>query len=291
MTAAAMRSVVYRFGNDPAMCAGAAAVAADALLFDLEDSVAAGEKQDARARIAATLDAGSFRAPCVIVRVNGLHTPWCDDDLRSLAGRRIDGIMLPKTESGEDVRTLARLAAALGVAPEVAIWAMIETPEGVLRAEAICRATPRLAGIAVGTGDLSRGLFGYPRFTVDRLPLLPALGQCLLAARAAGCMALDGGYRDPTDAEGFAAACRASRDLGFDGRTMFDPALAPVADREYAPTPAELDWARRIVAAVNGAGPGQAVRVDGRIVEPGYLVHAQRLLDLAASAARRPQLP
>jgi len=279
-----LRSVVYRFGNDAAMCAAAGTVAADALLLDLEDSVAESEKTAARARIAATLAAGGFRAPYVIVRVNGLHTAHCDDDLRSLTGLRFDALMLPKTESGEDVRMLARLASALGVDAGVTLWAMIETPAGALRAEEICRASPRLAGIAVGTGDLSRGLFGYPRFTVDRLPLLPALGHCLLAARAAGVMALDGGFRDPSDPVDFAAACRASRALGFDGRTIIDSALAPVADRAYAPDQAEIDWAQRVVATVQAAGDGRPALLDGRVVEPGHLTHARRLLALAAAA-------
>ncbi len=287
MTATPMRSVVYRFGNDDAMCAAAPAIAADALLLDLEDSVAPSEKPSARARIVRTLDAGRFRAHVVIVRINAIDSPWCDDDLRALAGHRIDAIMLPKTESGEALRMLARLADALGVSQAVALWAMIETPAGVLRAVEIATATPRLLGISVGTGDLSRGLFGYPRFTPERLPLLPALGQCLLAARAAGRMIIDGAYRDPTDPEGFAAACRASRELGFDGRTLVDPALAAIADREYGPSRAELDWARRIVAAVAAVGSGEPGRVDGRLVEPGYLTQARRLLDLESAILAR----
>ncbi len=280
-----MRSVVYRFGNDDEMCAEASSIATDALLLDLEDSVAPSEKHSARARICRTLSVGQFRARTIIVRVNAIDSPWCDDDLRALAGHRIDAIMLPKSESGEALRTLARIADALGVDRSVAFWAMIETPAGVLRAAEIANATPRLLGIAVGTGDLSRGLCGYPRFTPERLPLLPALGQCLLAARAAGRMIIDGAYRDPTDADGFAAACRASRELGFDGRTMVDPALAPIADREYGPSDAELHWARRIVAAVTAVGPDEPARVDGRLVEPGYLAQARRFLALEAAIA------
>ncbi len=187
-----MRSVVYRFGNDGEMCAEASSIATDALLLDLEDSVAPSEKHSARARICRTLSVGQFRARTIIVRVNAIDSPWCDDDLRALAGHRIDAIMLPKSESGEALRTLARIADALGVDRSVAFWAMIETPAGVLRAAEIANATPRLLGIAVGTGDLSRGLCGYPRFTPERLPLLPALGQCLLAARATGRMIIDG---------------------------------------------------------------------------------------------------
>ena len=285
MRAMPMRSVVYRFGNDDAMCTAAATIAADALLLDLEDSVAPAEKASARQRIARTLDANRFRARRVIVRVNAIDTSWCDDDLRALAGRRLDAIMLPKSETGESVRMLARLADALGIDRAVAFWAMIETPAGVLRASEIATATPRLIGIAVGTGDLSRGLFGYPRFTAERLPLLPALGQCLLAARAAGRMIIDGAYRDPTDPEGFTAACRASRELGFDGRTMIDPALATIADHEYGPSASELEWARRIVAAVASVEPSAPARVDGRLVEPGYLTQAQRLLALEAAIA------
>jgi len=285
MTTTPMRSVVYRFGNDDEMCAGASSIASDALLLDLEDSVAPSEKQSARARICHTLSKNRFGARTLIVRVNAIDSPWCDDDLRALAGHRLDAIMLPKSESGEALRTLARLADALGIDRGVGFWAMIETPAGVLRATEIATATPRLLGIAVGTGDLSRGLCGYPRFTPDRLPLLPALGQCLLAARAAGRMIIDGAYRDPIDADGFAAACRASRELGFDGRTMVDPTLAPIADREYGPSEVELHWARRIIAAVAAVGPDGPARVDGRLVEPGYLVQAQRFLALEAAIA------
>ncbi len=283
LTAMPMRSVVYRFGNDAAMCTAASEISADALLLDLEDSVAPSEKHAARANVAHALGQGRFRARTIIVRINAIDSCWCDDDLRALAGHRIDAIMLPKAETGEALRMLARLADALGIDRGVAFWAMIETPAGVLRAVDIATATPRLQGIAVGTGDLSRGLSGYPRFTPERLPLLPALGQCLLAARMAGRMIIDGAYRDPTDTDGFTAACRASRELGFDGRTMVDPALAVIADREYGPSESELHWARRIVAAVAAVGPGEPARVDGRLVEPGYLTQAQRFLDLAAA--------
>ena len=282
-----VRSVVYRYGADAAMYAAAPAVAADALLLDLEDSVAPADKAAARANVAASLAKGDFRAPMLLVRINHLDTPWCDDDLRALAGLRFHGLMLPKTETGESLRTLARLADALGVRAEVALWAMIETPAGVLRAAEIAAATPRLAGIAVGTGDLSRGLNGYPSFTPERLPLLPALGQCLLAARAEGRLAVDGGYRDPREPDAFAAACRASRALGFDGRTMTDPALAPIAEREYGPSAQQLGWARRVVTAVDQASPGAAAYVDGRLIEPGYLDEARRILALEAAIARR----
>ncbi len=286
MIAIPMRSVVYRFGNDAAVLAEAPTVAADALLFDLEDSTAANEKPAAREAIARVLREQRFVAPCVLVRINGLDTPWHEDDLRALAGLKIDGVMLPKTESAEAVRALARLADEAGLRAEARLWAMIETPAGVLRAAEIAAASPRLAGIAVGTGDLSRGLHGYPRFSVERLPLLPALGQCLLAARAAGVIAIDGAYRDPREPAAFEAACRASRELGFDGRTMADAALAPIADRAYGPTADELDWARRVVAAIGAVAPGDPARVDGRLVEPGYLAEAQRLLALDAASRR-----
>src|SRR6185436_12540358 len=125
-----MRSVVYRFGADAAMMDSAAAVAADALLLDLEDSVAAEHKNAARARVVAALDAGGFRAPVVLVRVNGIGTRWLDDDLGALAGLRFDGVMLPKSDSAAALAALAARADAAGVRSDVAFWAMIETPAG-----------------------------------------------------------------------------------------------------------------------------------------------------------------
>jgi (3S)-malyl-CoA thioesterase len=246
----------------------------DAIIFDLEDAVAASEKDAARAALAQALRAdygGRYR----LVRVNGADTPWGADDLAAVRGMDCDAILLPKVGSAAAVAGLA--------APGRPVWAMMETPAGILNAAAIA-AAPGIAGLVLGTNDLAKDLGSRAR--PDRLPLMTALQTCILAARAHGLVCLDGVYNAFRDEAGLDAECAQGRDLGFDGKTLIHPAQVPVANAAFAPTEAELDLARRQIAAwaeAQAQGKGVAV-VDGRIVENLHIVTARALL--AKSEAR-----
>lgn len=279
------RSVLYRLGDDPGSYADAHAQPVDVLLFDLEDSVAPVDKAAARARLAAALAAGGFADREVLVRVNGLDTPWGEDDIAAIAALAVDGVMLAKAEDAAQLRA-ADAAIRARRSGGLALWAMIETPRGVLAAAAIAASCPAMAGLAIGLGDLSRGLGGFRHAAPFRFPVLAALSQVVLAARAFGLAAIDSSFRDARDREGFRRACLESRELGYDGKALTDPALAPIADLAFSPDAAELAWAARVAAACAAAAPGTQPVVDGQLIEPGYAQVAARIA--ATRAWRKP---
>jgi citrate lyase subunit beta/citryl-CoA lyase len=274
--------MVYRLGTDKRSYETARGVAADALLFDLEDSVDPVDKPAARIRLLDALAAGGFSAQERIVRINALETLWGADDIAALTRAPLDGIMLAKAESPEQLRAANAALSHHGAPPTVGLWAMVETPKGVLAAAEIAASTPRMTGLAIGLGDLSRGLGGFRRAAPFRFPVMAALSTVVLAARAHGLAAIDSSFRDPRDPSGFRAACLESRELGYDGKAFTDPALAPVADQAFAPSEDEIAWANRVLAAVAKAPAGTQPVVDGQLIEPGYLDVARQIYAAAA---------
>lgn len=274
------RSVLYIPGSKERALEKARELPADAIIFDLEDAVAAEEKPAARALLASVLAAQDYGGRARIVRVNGLDTPWGRDDIAAFAGAEIDALLIPKVGSAADLDAVAALA------PERALWAMMETPAAMLNAAGIA-AHPRLAGMVMGTNDLAKDLGA--RFRPDRLPLLTGLGLCLIAAKAHGRIIVDGVYNAFRDAAGLAAECAQGRDMGFDGKTLIHPAQIEIANAAFAPSEAEIDLARRQIAAfaaAEAAGQGVAV-VDGRIVETLHVATARQTLARAEAIAAR----
>lgn len=196
----------------------------------------------------------------------------------------VDAILLPKTESADEVRAAERALEAAG-ASQVALWCMMETSRAFLHAEAIASSSPRLAALVMGTEDLGKDLHASPR--PDRVPFLGALQSCVLAARAFGLSPLDSVYRDFADEGGLAAQCRQARDLGYDGKTLIHPRQIAIANQEFAPSAAELDEARTLIAAfdeASAAGKGVATN-NGRMVEKLHVDAAKQLLAVAAAIA------
>jgi citrate lyase subunit beta / citryl-CoA lyase len=216
-----------------------------------------------------------------VVRVNGLATRWGFDDLAAVARMRADAVLLPKVESAETVRQAEQVLAASGAPASLALWCMMETPLGMLHAEEIAAASPRVACLVMGTSDLAKDL--HARHTRERLPMLTALGLCLLAARAYRLAILDGVHLDLGDDEGFAAVCHQGRELGFDGKTLIHPKTIAAANEAFAPTGEEVALARRIIAAhaeATAAGKG-VVLVDGKLIENLHVEDARRTVALA----------
>lgn len=270
-TARPYRSVLYIPGSKERALEKAKTLPVDAIIFDLEDAVAMDEKVNARAVLAAALETGDFGGRARIVRVNGLDTVWGRDDIVAFIGAEIDAVLIPKVGCAADVQLVADMI------PDVALWAMIETPQGVMNAGEIA-AHPRMAGFVMGTNDLAKEL--RCRFRADRLPMMNALQQALLAARAEGIVAIDGVYNAFKDEDGLRAECAQGRDLGFDGKTLIHPAQVAITNDAFAPTEAEVDLARRQIVAfeeAEAAGQGVAV-VDGRIVENLHVVTAREIL-------------
>ncbi|WGT51029.1 MULTISPECIES: CoA ester lyase [Thioclava] len=277
------RSVLYIPGSKQRALEKATGLACDAIIFDLEDAVAIDEKVNARALLAKTLTEVDYGPRMKIVRVNGLDTEWGREDVLAFAdairaGAKVDAILIPK------VSTPADLIAVADLIQSVPLWAMMETALGMLNAGDIA-AHPRLEGMVMGTNDLAKELGS--RFRADRLPMQTGLGLCLLAAKAHGKIIVDGVYNAFRDDEGLKAECEQGRDMGFDGKTLIHPAQLEVCNAAFAPSEAEIDLARRQIAAfekAEEAGQGVAV-VDGKIVENLHIVTARQVLAKAEAIA------
>lgn len=273
------RSVLYIPGSKDRALDKARTLPVDAIIFDLEDAVAIDEKENARGTLKAALDQGGYGPRVKIVRINALDTAWGADDAKAVAEMDADAVLLPKVDSATDVEALAQL-----IPGDLPIWAMMETPRGMLNAAEIA-AHPRMAGFVMGTNDLAKEL--QCRFRADRLPMLGSLSLCLLAARAEGLVIVDGVYNAFKDADGLKVECEQGRDMGFDGKTLIHPAQVEVCNDAFAPSEAEIDLARRQIAAfeeTEAAGGGVAV-VDGKIVENLHVVTAKQILAKAEAIA------
>ncbi len=278
------RSVLYIPGSKDRAMEKAKTLAVDAIIFDLVDAVAPDEKANARSLLAQTLAAGGYGNRFQMVRINGFDTEWGAPDFDAIAAIGPQAILLPKVNSGEDVAAVAEMLDGRPGCQNTRIWAMMETAQGILNAAEIARA-PRMGGFVLGTNDLAKELMC--KFRADREPLLTSLQLCLLAARAAGIAAVDGVYNAFKDEEGLRAECSQGHDMGFDGKTLIHPAQVAVANEVFAPSEADIELARRQIAAftaATAAGQGVAV-VDGKIVENLHIETAEATLAKAEAIA------
>lgn len=279
------RSVLYMPGSNARALEKARGIPADALILDLEDAVAPGEKEAARQLVARTVRAQPYGRREVVIRVNAPGTPWGAADLAAAANARPDAILVPKVESAAMVRRIAEELERLGARETTRVWAMLETPLAVLNAGEIAAASPRLGCLVMGTNDLVNEL--RAEHTADRAPVMTALGLATLAARAHGLAILDGVHNAIRDEAGFRAACAQARALGLDGKTLIHPSQVGPANEAFAPSGADLDLARRYLAAfeeAEAAGRGVAV-VDGKLVENLHVDNARRLIAQAEAIA------
>ncbi|WP_299878212.1 CoA ester lyase [uncultured Sulfitobacter sp.] len=266
-----LRSALYIPGSKPRALDKARTLACDAILFDLEDAVTPDEKVTARATLAEALETGGYGARLRVIRINGLDTAWGAEDAAAAVAMQPDAVLLPKVSTPQDLDALAEITG------DLPLWAMMETPAGMLNAPAIA-AHPLLQTLVMGTNDLAKDL--QTRFRPDRLPLMSGLGLCVLAAKAHGCAIIDGVYNAFKDDEGLRAECEQGRDMGFDGKTLIHPAQLEVANTAFSPSGEEAETARRQIAAfeeAEAAGQGVAV-VDGKIVENLHVETARETL-------------
>ena len=285
-TARPRRSVLYMPGSNARALEKAKTLPADGLILDLEDAVAPDAKETARDQVCQAVKDGGYGLREVVVRVNGLATPWGQADIVAASQTPADAILVPKVESADTVRQVAALMDANGAPATMAIWAMMETPRGMLAAEAIAGASPRMACFVMGTSDLAKDL--HCAHTRERLPMITSLGLCLLAARGYGLAALDGVYLDLSDDEGFAYSCRQGAELGFDGKTLIHPKTVAACNEAYSPASDQVDWSRKIIAAhAEAAAAGQGVVVvDGKLIENLHVENAKRLVAMAEAIER-----
>lgn len=268
------RSVLFLPASNPRAVEKARTLPCDVAILDLEDAVAPEAKAAARLAAVQALASGAF-GPRVGVRINGLDTPWGEDDLKALGGTGISLVVAPKVE---DAAAVLRLGALLP--PRSELWAMIETPRALLELPGIAGAAARtpLEGLMLGVNDLALGL-GTAAST-DREPLKPWLAAVVAAARAHGLRAIDGVFNAFTDREAFEAECRQARLFGFDGKSLIHPSQIETANAAFTPSADEVEQARAIVAAFaapEAQGSG-ALRLGDRMVERLHLDAAERLL-------------
>ena len=275
------RSALYLPGSNARALEKAKSLPCDVLLLDCEDAVAPENKDLARDQIAGALRAGGYGRRELVVRTNSLDTPWGVADLRAAAAAGADAVLLPKVE---DVSMVQRAFAALEGAP-TAIWVMVETPLGVLRAESLA-ASPLVGCLVAGTNDLAADLRCDGAWA-ERAALLPSLAQMVLAARAHGKVALDGVHIDLADDAGLAASCDQGRRLGFDGKSLIHPKTIAAANAAFTPSADEVARARAVIAAFDAAAAaGSALAVlDGKLVEELHVRASRRLIAVAEVCA------
>ena len=289
MTARPRRSCLYMPGANAKALEKAKALPADVLLLDLEDSVAPEAKEGAREQVAAAVKAGGYGKREVIVRVNALTTPWGRDDIVAAGGARPDGILAPKVESAEQVRTLDTEMTKAGFAADASLWVMIETPRAILNIGEIAAAArgTRLAVFVLGLNDLAKET--RARAGANRAAFFAPLSLAVTAARAEGLTAIDGVYNDIADSVGFEAECRQGLEFGFDGKTLIHPSQVDMCNTVFAPTDEEVSRARAVIEAFalpENAGKG-VIKVDGRMTELLHLEEAKRVVAVVEAISQR----
>lgn len=283
------RSVLYMPGSNARALEKAREIAADALILDLEDAVAPDSKDMAREQVCAAVKAGGYGRRELVIRVNGVDTPWFEADLAAATEARPDAILIPKVSAPETLIEIGHKLTGLWADSAIRIWAMIETPLAVLDAARIASAakdpSTRLACFVMGTNDLAKET--RARFVPGRAPMLPWLVTAILAARAHGIDIVDGVYNDLKNEDGFAAECAQGRDLGFDGKTLIHPSQVVAANAAFAPDDHELARAKAIITAFEqpeNADKG-AIQLDGRMVERLHAEMARRVVALSEAIA------
>ncbi len=270
------RSVLYMPGSNTRALEKAKSLAADCLIFDLEDAVAPDAKAEARQNIYEAAKTGGYGRREVVIRVNGLQTQWGEEDIKTASLARPDAILVPKISAPEDIKDAVQAMKAASAPETTKLWAMMETPLAMLNAKAIAETALQseipLSCFVMGTNDLAKETGA--RLTADREPILAWLSTSVAAAKAYGLDIIDGVYNDFRNEEGFKAECRHGRNIGMDGKTLIHPGQIDPCNEIFAPSVEDIDWARKIIAAFElpeNQGKG-AISLDGRMVE---LLHAE----------------
>ena len=274
------RSALYMPAGNPRAIEKARGLACDVVILDLEDSVAPDAKPSARDLAVAETARGGFGRRELVVRVNGLDTPWGEADLEAVGAGAVlpDAVLAPKVSTPEDV---AAYAARL---PEgVALWIMVETCAALFALDRLAAAGGPLSALVVGSNDLVKEM--RCRVDADRRPLQAALSLTVAAGRANDLVVLDGVWNDIADLAGLERQCLQGVEFGFDGKTLIHPDQVAAANAAFSPEPGDVAWARVVAAAFDSPenrGKG-VLRVEGRMVERLHLDQALRLLEIAAA--------
>lgn len=284
LTARPRRSALYLPASNARAVDKARSLPCDVVILDLEDAVAPEAKGEARVAAVEAVRAGGFGGREMVIRVNGLDTPWGADDLAAAVSARPDAVLVPKVSAPED---LSAARARLG--DNLPIWAMIETCAAMFRLDALGAESANVGVEAwvIGSNDLAKEMRCV--MTVEREPLLAALSMSLMAARAHRLAIIDGVFNEIADAAGLARQCAQAAAFGFDGKSLIHPTQVEPANAAFTPDPAAVVWARTVVEAFErpeSAGKG-VLKVEGRMVERLHFAEARRLLAVAEAISAR----
>ncbi len=283
------RSVLYMPGSKERALQKGKELQTDAIIFDLEDAVAPDMKDIARTQVQEALSAGGYGNRELVIRVNGLSTPWYKDDLKAAVNANPDAILVPKVSTSDDVKMIRDNLASLGAPKSIDLWAMMETPLAMLNAGQIAQSGPsdsyRLRAFVMGTNDLAKETRAVLK--EGREPMLAWLSICIAAGRAFDIDIIDGVYNDFKNEQGFFQECEQGRDLGMDGKTLIHPSQLAPCNQVFSPTREAVEWAQKIIEAFEqpeNQGKG-AITVDGKMVELLHAEMAKRTVVIAKAIA------
>jgi len=279
------RSALYMPGSNERALEKAKSIPADALIFDLEDAVAPDAKTRARDQVCDAVKAGGYGGREVVIRVNGLETPWGTGDLIAACDAAPDAILVPKVVHSGDIISASKILQSVNAPKKIRLWAMMETPMAILNARTIAATAVydenRLTCLVMGTNDLIKE--SRARALHDRFAVVPWLAMTLVAARAYKLDILDGVYNDFRDEEGLREECERGRILGMDGKTLIHPSQVIPCNEIFSPTQEEVDWSRKIIDAFGEPENEHkgVIVVDGHMVERLHFAMAQRTVAIA----------
>ncbi len=285
------RSVLYIPGDNARALDKARSLPTDSIIIDLEDSVAPTNKEAARAGALDAIRQAGYGSREIILRVNPIETPWGMADLHAAVGAAPDAILVPKVSQPGDIIGTAKVLKAVEAAPHIRLWAMIETPLGIINSREIAACGPdpdnRLSCFVLGTNDLLKE--SRARASNQRFAVVPWLAMTLVAARAYGLDVIDGVYNDFKDDSGFRVECEHGRTLGMDGKTLIHPSQVAPCNEVFSPTEEEVSWSHKIIAAFEAPENARkgVITVEGKMVERLHLVMARRVAVIAGAINAR----
>jgi citrate lyase subunit beta/citryl-CoA lyase len=283
------RSVLYMPGANERALEKAKSLPADALILDLEDSVAPEAKPAAREKVCAVVKDGGYGRRELVIRPNALETAWGTADILAAAEAAPDAILIPKVAHPGDIISAAKILKSVHAPDKTKLWAMMEMPMAILNAKEIAAvgADPenRLTCLVLGTNDLLKE--SRARALHNRFAVVPWLAMTVVAARAYGLDIIDGVYNDYKDEAGFREECEHGRTLGMDGKTLIHPSQVAPCNEVFCPTEEEVTWSHKIIAAFeqpDNAKKG-VITVEGKMVERLHLVQAKRTVAISRAVS------
>jgi citrate lyase subunit beta / citryl-CoA lyase len=281
------RSVLYMPGANDRALEKSRSLPADALILDLEDSVAPDAKVEARDKVVSIVKEGGYGRREVVIRPNALETVWGTADILAAASAAPDAILVPKVQHPGDIISAAKILKSVNAPEKTKLWAMMETPHAILHAAQIAAvgADPenRLVCLVMGTNDLLKE--SRARALHDRFAVVPWLAMAVVAARGYNLDIIDGVYNDFKDEPGFRNECEHGRTLGMDGKTLIHPSQVGPCNEIFSPSDEEVQWSKKIIRAFDeteNVNKG-VITVDGKMVERLHLVQAKRTVAIANS--------